>query len=301
MKKQGLILILAMLLLLQGCRTSNPFVNQTSHTTATEESVPTEPTTESGTSGGGSEPRPVPSYVYNSSYAKDLVGYLSTNGNPHYLLLMNKEVNQFGDATYEPASLSVLDPRITLGEKYIELESRAAMALYAMIAEMAADGIKSLRVTSGYRDCEYQAELYEDYKEKEMTRLSQEAYELFGEAYIQTKYLSQGIYALDAEDAEKVANYYSARPGQSEHQTGLCVDFMTLYMTSLDYTFEESEAFRWLSQNAYRFGFILRYPSGKSDITGYIYEPWHYRYVGREAATEIHFGNLTLEEYLQVS
>ena len=73
---------------------------------------------------------------------------------------------------------------------------------------------------------------------------------------------------------------------------------MTLSMTNLDNSFEQTDAFRWLSENAHRFGFILRYPKGKTDITGYIYEPWHYRYVGPELAKELFDAGLTLEEYL---
>ena len=90
---------------------------------------------------------------------------------------------------------------------------------------------------------------------------------------------------------------YSAYPGTSEHQTALCVDLITS-SGKLDVNFAQTEAFAWLSQNAYRFGFILRYPEGKEEVTGYSYEPWHYRFVGREAATDIHFGGLTLETYL---
>ena len=90
---------------------------------------------------------------------------------------------------------------------------------------------------------------------------------------------------------------YSAEPGTSEHQTGLCLDFVTS-TAMLDLTFQSTKAFAWLSQNAYRFGFILRYPADKTAVTGYSYEPWHYRFVGREAATEIHLRNLTLEELL---
>jgi D-alanyl-D-alanine carboxypeptidase len=77
------------------------------------------------------------------------------------------------------------------------------------------------------------------------------------------------------------------------------VDFITSTMGNhLTVAFANTPAFAWLSNNAYRFGFILRYPEGKENITGYTYEPWHYRFVGREAATDIHFGRITLEEYL---
>ena len=102
------------------------------------------------------------------------------------------------------------------------------------------------------------------------------------------------------EEIKNVVLTYSAAPGTSEHQTGLCVDFITEDMGgNLTEAFEDTTAFAWLSENAYKFGFILRYPKGKEDITGYTYEPWHYRFVGREAATDIHFSRLTLEQYLE--
>ena len=101
------------------------------------------------------------------------------------------------------------------------------------------------------------------------------------------------------EDAARIANFYSAKAGQSEHHTGLCVDLMTEDMKQLDETFANTRAFAWLRENACRFGFILRYPKEKETVTGYCYEPWHYRFVGTEAATEMRERNLTLEEYLQ--
>jgi D-alanyl-D-alanine carboxypeptidase len=77
------------------------------------------------------------------------------------------------------------------------------------------------------------------------------------------------------------------------------VDFITSDMNnSLTVDFETKAAFAWLRENAHTFGFILRYPKGKEEITGYSYEPWHYRFVGREAATEIRAAGITLEEYL---
>ena len=115
-------------------------------------------------------------------------------------------------------------------------------------------------------------------------------------------YLEKKKNSLDLADAHKVAQSYSAQPGQSEHQTGLCVDFITSEMNgNLTEAFENTEAFAWLAQNAYKFGFILRYPKDKESITGYTYEPWHYRFVGREAATDIYVGNMTLEQYLQLT
>ena len=99
--------------------------------------------------------------------------------------------------------------------------------------------------------------------------------------------------------AEAEAEKTSARPGSSEHQSGLCVDFVTDEYPKFTEEFERSEEFMWLSANAYKFGFILRYPKEKEDITGYSYEPWHYRFVGREAATEIYNSGISLEEYLE--
>lgn len=91
------------------------------------------------------------------------------------------------------------------------------------------------------------------------------------------------------------ADRASARPGHSEHQTGLAVDIMG---SNLDYNlFLESKEFDWVSKNAHKYGFILRYPKGKEYITGFKYEPWHYRYVGKEIAKEIFEKQITLEEY----
>ena len=94
---------------------------------------------------------------------------------------------------------------------------------------------------------------------------------------------------------EEYADSIAARPGFSEHQTGLALD-ITTYGANKN-TFEETDEFKWLQNNAYKYGFILRYPKGKEDITGYAYESWHYRYVGKEAATEIKNMNITFDEY----
>lgn len=92
------------------------------------------------------------------------------------------------------------------------------------------------------------------------------------------------------------ADTFSARPGYSEHQTGLAMDF-----SPIDIAFAGTAQFSWLQANAYKYGFVLRYPEGKSDITGYTYEPWHWRYVGSDVATDMHDrGITTLEEYYGV-
>ena len=92
------------------------------------------------------------------------------------------------------------------------------------------------------------------------------------------------------------ADKWSARPGHSEHQTGLALDVGVKNEYSLG-KFESSPEFTWMKNNAHLYGFILRYPKGKEYITGYGYEPWHYRYVGVDVATYIYENNITYEEY----
>ena len=89
-----------------------------------------------------------------------------------------------------------------------------------------------------------------------------------------------------------------APPGTSEHETGLALDITAQSYPVLEQDQEDTPEQQWLMENAWRFGFILRYPQGKTEITGICYEPWHYRYVGREAAKEIQEKGLCLEEYL---
>lgn len=90
----------------------------------------------------------------------------------------------------------------------------------------------------------------------------------------------------------------AARPGYSEHQTGLAVDFGARGVSTLKASFAKTKAGVWLAANSYRYGFVLRYPSGKTAITGYTFEPWHFRYVGVEVATAMHNQAITtLEEY----
>ena len=96
-------------------------------------------------------------------------------------------------------------------------------------------------------------------------------------------------------NSEEYADSVSARAGFSEHQTGLALDIVT-YNTIMN-DFENSDEFKWLQKNAHKYGFILRYPKNKTDLTGYDYESWHYRYVGVDVATAIHEKNITYDEY----
>ena len=127
------------------------------------------------------------------------------------------------------------------------------------------DGIK-LWVQSGFRSYETQKRLYNNYVSR---------------------------------DGKKAADRYSARPGYSEHQTGLAADF-----NEISDTFGDTKAGKWLSENCWKYGFILRYPKGKEDKTGYMYESWHFRYIGDiDIAKELYNnGNwISLEEYLGIT
>jgi LAS superfamily LD-carboxypeptidase LdcB len=190
---------------------------------------------------------------------------------------------------YVPDKVIKLDTDYTFGGKNVELAEYAAVAVEALISEMRAHGIDDVYVTSGYRDYAYQASLFERYCNNERDK-----HPTWSEDRIKEEVLT-----------------YSAYPGTSEHQTGLCVDLMTTEMEGLwnfgsetpnnpyDKGFAETEAFEWLKDNAHKFGFILRYPEDKTNITGYSYESWHYRFVGIGAASKIHENGLTLEEYLE--
>ena len=217
-----------------------------------------------------------------------------------FLMLLNKE-NPI-DSSFEPSSIVDLPESIIVpskrGSVTLELDSTAAKALEAMILEMHSAGFDNVFVTSAYREYSYQSALYNTYIEREMKTISSDAYSVLGKDYIEANYTSQGITKLTREDAIKVVNSYSAIPGYSEHHTGLCVDLMSTDMSDLTNAFAEKEVFSWLCANAWKFGFVLRYPEDKVDITGYSYESWHWRFVGRTHALAMLSSGKCLEEYL---
>ncbi len=142
------------------------------------------------------------------------------------------------------------------------------------------------------------ADVYEEFK-----KMSKEAKKDNVTLFIASPYRSYNdqkvLYnSYVANDGVKNADTYSARPGYSEHHTGLAMDLIPEFGLQLD-TFENSAGFKWMQENAHKYGFILRYPKDKEYITGYMYEPWHYRYVGVDAATTIKNEGLTFEEYYE--
>ena len=130
--------------------------------------------------------------------------------------------------------------------------------------------------------------MWQDAKKEGLTLIINSSYRSYKEQdQVYDEYKSQ----RGVEGADKIA----ARPGFSEHQTGMAIDIQTY--GSRAKTFENFDEFKWLIDNAHKYGFILRYPKGKEYLTGYEYESWHFRYVGVEAATYIHENNITFDEY----
>ena len=176
--------------------------------------------------------------------------------NKNYILV-NKYL--YLSSNYVPSELESLSR--DFARNGMRLVKSAKSAFENMARDALEDNIKIIAMSS-YRDYQYQVNLYNNYVKN---------------------------------DGVRAADTYSARPGYSEHQTGLCVD---VYDGIIDYTnFEQSESFQWMKKNAYKYGFILRYPKGKEYITGYQYESWHYRYVGKKIANYIYKHNLTFDEY----
>ncbi len=172
-------------------------------------------------------------------------------------MLVNKN-NKLND-DYVPDDLVLIDLDHATSNKYLSEEA------YFYFKQLHNDAKKqnlNIIIVSAYRPYSYQEKLYNDYVLE------------FGLVY---------------------ADSCSARPGHSEHQTGLSIDVASL---NLDYdNFSDTKEFIWMKDNSYKYGFILRYPLGSEHITGFKYEPWHYRYVGIDVATYIYENNLTLEEY----
>lgn len=232
-------------------------------------------TTPQTPNGNETQTPPANDYQYSCDITPYLPAISTSFASKQDILLVNKQ-NPLGQF-YTPAQLVILHTSDTLYGKSVQLDSTAAAALKAMLLCMRADGITDTFVTSAYRSYQYQVALQNNYLNEELSRNP----------------------SLSKDEALAIVHTYSAAPGSSEHQSGLCVDFMTTSMSKLvNEQFEPTAAFRWLQENACQFGFILRYPKDRSDVTGYSYESWHYRFVGRTAAIEITRRGITLEEYL---
>lgn len=148
-----------------------------------------------------------------------------------------------------------------------QLRTEAANAAEELFADAEARGFK-LMLASGFRPYNLQSTYYNSYV---------------------------------ARDGQAAADRYSARPGTSEHQTGLSIDISRADRKCyLNECFADQPEGKWLAENVNRFGFVLRYPSDKEPVTGYQYEPWHFRYVGKELAAELTKTGQTLEEFFEL-
>lgn len=182
----------------------------------------------------------------------------------YYLLLANAE-NPL------PQDWSIQTEEVQNG---YEMDKRAAPAMREMIQAAKEDGVE-LMLCSAYRSVEKQQQLFD---------------------HSQQAYMAQG---MSEEEAYAKTATETAIPGTSEHQTGLAADIVTPTYQMLDAGFADTPAGQWLSEHAAEYGFVLRYPQDKQEVTGIIYESWHYRFVGKTHAKLMKESGLCLEEYLQ--
>ena len=200
--------------------------------------------------------------VLNSDFTllplDNITHHVASEDNGWNLILVNRN-------SYIPDDYKVELTELSNGEK---VDSRIYPELQEMFNDARAQGY-GLFVREGYRTQEEQQQLLDE---------KIEAYENEGKS---------------KSEAKKLAEQWVAIPGTSEHQLGIAVDI------NADTTKSSSDdVYSWLAENAHKYGFIKRYPSDKTDITGVINEPWHYRYVGNEAALEIYSQGMCLEEYI---
>lgn len=216
--------------------------------------------------------------VYDTSSIKDnynyedtvtyVNAYLDKNYYSNDINLSNDEANKLDvivnkyyklNADYEPSDLTVINSKFASGTQ--KLRKEAVEMFEKMANDMLKDNLK-IYAGSTYRSYSYQEGLYNRYVKR---------------------------------DGFAEAETYSARAGYSEHQLGLVVDIVN---GRWDYLSEDDKEYTWLINNSYKYGFILRYPRGSEYITGYVFEDWHFRYLGIELATKVYESGLTYDEYV---
>ena len=205
-----------------------------------------------------SDVRSLVEYVNTRAYLKGYEDYKEADTDKGNLIIANK-LSYLGD--YVPDDLVNVDGGYCMQDG-VMLKSEAYEHLKEMFETAREDGYY-FYISTAYRSYDFQKALYDSYLLK---------------------------------DSAEVVDSYSSRPGFSDHQTGLACDIgMPGYKFEM---FTDTDECRWLHENAYKYGFILRYPEGKENITKYKYESWHFRYVGVEVSTYIYENNITLEEYV---
>lgn len=189
---------------------------------------------------------------------------LSETGND--IWVVNKR-RPLSPKDYRPDDL--VFPNVDLrvpGNESMQIRSNVAKNIKNMFDDAKSDGLKPL-FSSGFRSYSYQVSLYGGYEN-----------------------------SIGQTEADK----QSARPGYSEHQTGLAFDICNTGDCNLEQSFENTPLGKWVAENSHKYGFTLRYQKGKEAVTGYMYEPWHLRYVGQDLATRLYEKSMTLEEYFNL-
>ena len=161
--------------------------------------------------------------------------------------------------------------------------------------DYAPEDLKDISVQYCYGDNEVSNEVYQKYISMYNAAKEEDLYLIITSAFRDYEFQDQLWNQYAKSQGEEWADSVAARAGHSEHQTGLTLDIVT-YNSNMN-EFENTDEFKWLQKHAHEYGFIMRYPKDKEDITGYDYESWHYRYVGVETATKIHELGITYDEY----
>ncbi|MFO7152160.1 MAG: M15 family metallopeptidase [Bacillota bacterium] len=203
---------------------------------------------------------------------KEPTVYKFRNLDKGFLILVNRS-HPAGKDFYNPNMINIAK-KLPSTKSELMLDREAAEALAELFDAAKSDGIKNLTVVSGYRSYSYQEGLFKRKVDF---------------------YKNQG---KSSEEAKALAATVVAIPGTSEHQTGLAIDLASRANLGLEQGFENTPEGRWMRENAHKFGYILRYGKDKQSITKIIYEPWHFRYVGKPHSEIIYKNDFCLEEYI---
>lgn len=276
MIKRVTLILLALCAVLTSCSQDPENTSQTTTDTAVEDTdvqtqnIPTDSETEAATEPETEKPWEVPEFEYLTDISK-YEKYIEPEDRDGYLVLVNYANKLDKDDT--PDDLTDVKDTRDDGRATQQMRLYAAKALEAFLIEARAAGCENVSVTSAYRSYDRQAYLFRVYTENEMLKDP----------------------SLTKEEAEAIVHKDTALPGESEHQTGLACDMHNLSSAKPEFgdTFEG----KWLAENAWKFGFVLRYPEDKTEITNIVYEAWHFRYVGRYHASQMAHLDMCLEEY----
>ena len=214
---------------------------------------------------------PADAYTYLTDVS-DILDILDPADASPYLILVNT-THVLSENDVPSDLVDVTDTRSDRAPA--QMRAVPEKALQALLKEARAAGYTDVTVTSGYRSYYTQQSLFSSYVSRELSNHP----------------------SWTREQAETQVATYSCRAGTSEHQSGLCVDMHNL--PAADVRFAQTEAGQWLKENSWKFGFVVRFPEDKVEVTGISYEPWHFRFVGRTAAAQMYKQNLCLEEYVE--